>query len=97
MDEHKLGLTIFLLKSDQLAKLKQEFVTEQNSFELVRPLEGFFIPMPARQIEPLWVNVVRSILVNANTPTLLGQSPAALLVITTKNICCDVWTRLAKA
>lgn len=82
MDEQKLGLTIFLLKSDQLAKLKQEFVTEQNSFELVRPLEGFFVPMPARQIEPPWLNVVRSILVNANTPTLLGQSPAALLVIT---------------
>lgn len=78
----KLSLTVFLLKAGQLQNLQQAFAAAENSFALVPPLEGFFIPLPADQRSPVWVDAVQSILQNANTPSLLSQSPAALLVIT---------------
>ncbi len=78
----KLSLTIFLLKSGQLQNLKQAFLADEKSFALVPQLEGFFIPLPADERPPGWVSAVQSILQNPNTPTLMSQSPAGLLVIT---------------
>jgi uncharacterized protein (TIGR04141 family) len=82
MSDQKLSLTVFLLRSDQLEKVKQAFLADQTSSPLVPPLEGLFIPMPAAQRSPVWVNSVQSILQSANMPALLGQSPAGLLLIT---------------
>jgi uncharacterized protein (TIGR04141 family) len=83
MDEQKLALTVFLLKPGQLPELQKAFSAQQSSFALAAPLEGFFIPMPASQAVPEWMEPVRSILSNpASAPTLLGQSPSALLGIT---------------
>ena len=78
----KLSLTVFLLKSGQLQNLKQAFLADEHSFALVPQLEGFFIPIPAEERQPAWVGAVQSILQNANTPPMLSQSPAGLLVIT---------------
>lgn len=78
----KLSLTVFLLKSGQLQNLKQAFLADQSSFALVPQLEGFFIPLPADERAPGWVSSVQSILQNPNTPALLSQSPAGMLVIT---------------
>src|SRR5689334_2910482 len=83
MDEQKLGLTVFLLKPGQLPELQKAFSAQETSFALAPPLEGFFIPMPATQGVPGWLEPVRSLLLNPKSaPTLLGQSPSALLVIT---------------
>lgn len=81
MDELRLALTIFLLKPNQLPKLQKLLVGGQDIFPLADPLEGFFFPMPSLSAQPRWVDPVRSILQTANLPTLLGQSPAGILVI----------------
>src|SRR5207302_1630679 len=69
-------------KNSGLLNLKQAFLADQSSFALVPQLEGFFIPLPADERPPGWVSAVQSILQNPNTPALLSQSPAGLLVIT---------------
>lgn len=81
MDEQRLGLTVFLLKPDQLPKLKEALVGGRDVFPLAEPLEGFFLPMPSSSAAPRWLEPVRSILQTTNIPTLLGQSPAGVLVI----------------
>ncbi len=80
MDGQTLSLTVFLLKPNQLPKLQKELVAGRETFPL-SDLEGFFLPMPSTSTEPRWLAPVTSILQNPNVPTLLGQSPAGVLVI----------------
>lgn len=81
MEEQKFGLTVFLLKPDQLLELQKAFATETTSSALAAPLEGFFVPLPAEQKPPSWFTPVRALLADQNIPTVLGQSAAALLVV----------------
>jgi uncharacterized protein (TIGR04141 family) len=81
MDEQKLGLTVFLLKPNQLPRLQEVLVGGRDVFPLADPLEGFFFPMPSSSSQPSWLEPVRSILQTTNLPTLLGQSPAGVLVV----------------
>ncbi|HLK53610.1 MAG TPA: TIGR04141 family sporadically distributed protein [Candidatus Angelobacter sp.] len=82
MDEQRLGLTVFLLNPNEVSKFREALPgAAEPSFTLAPPLEGFFLPMQSAVAEPAWLGAVRSILQTANTPPLVGQSPAGLLFI----------------
>lgn len=84
MAEPKLTLTIFLLKSDKLSNLQSAF-SAQTSYPLIAPFDGFFISLPSPQGPPAWLAPVSSLIATAVPPTLLGQSPAGVLVIQRPN------------
>jgi len=67
MDDQKLGLTVFLLKSGQLENLKNAFLADQSSFALLPPFEGFFIPLPADQKPPGPTQSLNSLPVHSRT------------------------------
>jgi uncharacterized protein (TIGR04141 family) len=80
VDDQKLSLTVFLLKANQVANVEKAFTT--GSVPLAPPLDGFFTPMPSVPSRPRWLTAVQSIIQKTNSPlTLLGQSPAGLLVV----------------
>lgn len=80
MDDQKLSLTIFLLKSSQVAEVEKAF--KNGSIPLAPPLEGFFTPIPSAPSIPRWLGAVQSIIQSTTTPiTLLGQSPAGILIV----------------
>jgi uncharacterized protein (TIGR04141 family) len=80
MAEQKLGLIIFLLRVGQVSKFEMALLG-RPSFPLAEPLEGSFVPLPSAPSEPQWLGVIRSILQATDSPTLLGQSPAGLLIV----------------
>lgn len=80
MAEQKLTLTIFLLKPNKLSNLQSAF-SAQTSYPLIAPLDGFFISLPSPQGPPAWLAPVSSLIATTAPPTLLGQSPAGVLVI----------------
>lgn len=82
MADAKIGLTIHLLKQDQVAGFDDALKTgNPNIRPLAAPLDGEFIPLPSQPGEPPWVDAVRSVLQNSNGLTLDSQSPAGLLVV----------------
>jgi uncharacterized protein (TIGR04141 family) len=82
MDEQRLSLTVFLLKTDKVSAFRKAIPGASDpSFPLAPPLEGFFIPLQSAVAEPAWLGAVRSVLQNPEIPPLRGQSPAGLLFI----------------
>ena len=80
MSDEKLNLTIFLLKQSKAPEAEKAFQT--GAIPLSPPLEGFFTPIPSAPAEPRWLGAVQSIIQNPNIPvTLLGQSPAGVLIV----------------
>jgi uncharacterized protein (TIGR04141 family) len=78
----KLPLTIYLLKPKMVPTFEREVKQGRAVQSLAKPLDGEFIVFPPAAREPVWVDVIRSVL---QTPAQLGemkgQSPAGLLVI----------------
>jgi uncharacterized protein (TIGR04141 family) len=79
--ETKIGLTIYLLKPDQVAAFEADIKTGRDVRALAEPLDGEFIALPSAVGEPVWVGVVRGVLQNSAGLALTSQSPAGLLVI----------------
>src|SRR5581483_1843581 len=81
MRDDKIGLTIFLLKPDQVGSFEKKILGGRNSLTLSGPLEGAFLPLPSTPHPPIWVEAIRSVLQTPEAFTLQAQSPAGLLVI----------------
>jgi uncharacterized protein (TIGR04141 family) len=79
LNDQKLNLTFFLLKSSQVAEVEKAFKT--NSIPLTPPLDGFFTPMASAPSEPRWLGAVQSIIQTNIQVKLLGQSPAGVLIV----------------
>jgi uncharacterized protein (TIGR04141 family) len=82
MSDHKIGLTVFLLKPDQIAAFeKQVLGLGQTQIRLSQPLDGVFVPLSSVGSEPLWVPAVRSIIQNPLSQDMNSKSPAGMLVV----------------
>jgi uncharacterized protein (TIGR04141 family) len=82
MAEIRTGLTIFLIRNDQLAAFEKAIAGwGYQSLPLASPLDGYFIPLPSTPAVPRWVTEVRSVLENPSSLALNAQAPAGLLTI----------------
>ena len=82
MSDHKIGLTVFLIKPDQVAALEKAFLTPgAGSIPLTAPLDGVFVPLASFGTEPKWVGAVQSLIQAPITADMQGKSPAGLLVV----------------
>lgn len=82
MDDVKIGLTIFLLKEDQVASFKKTLVDiHKQSVVLSAPLTGVFLPYPSTSGTPDWVGAVGSLLPARIALDMRAKSPGGLLVI----------------
>ncbi len=82
MEDQKIGLTIFLLRPDQVAAFEKELLgAGQGVLPLAEPLDGVFLPLPSGSGEPRWVSVIRSALQVSTALTLNAQFPSGLLVV----------------
>lgn len=76
----RVGLTIFLLKPDQLDTFKAK-VLGINAIPLLAPFDGVFLPIISSEgRNPDWVPEV-SLIVNGNLPDMKAKSPGGLLTI----------------
>jgi len=82
MDDQKIGLTIFLLKPDQVAAFEKKLLgSTQEAIPLTDPLDGVFIPLASFGGEPRWVPAVRSIIETSIRTDMNSKSPAGLLMV----------------
>ena len=78
----KLPLSIYLLKQDRVAAFEKALnVDGRTALPLASPLDGYVLPLPVNQTVPQWVGVLNGALQNPNALSLIGASPAALLVV----------------
>jgi uncharacterized protein (TIGR04141 family) len=77
----KLGLTIYLLKPDQVAGFEADIKPGRDVRPLAALLDGEFIPLQSAIGEPAWVGVVRGAVQNSAGLALTSQSPAGLLIV----------------
>ena len=82
MSDHKIGLTVFLIKSDQVAALEKALLTPgAGSIPLKDPLDGVFVPLASFGAEPKWVGAVQTVIQVPITGDMQSKSPAGLLVV----------------
>jgi uncharacterized protein (TIGR04141 family) len=83
MFDRKIGLTIFLLKDAQIPFFEKELAgLLSNAIQLRKPLNGFFIPLPAADDGlPGWVGPVGSILSTPLTANMTAKTPGGMLVV----------------
>ncbi len=82
MDDAKTGLTIFLLKQDQVASFKKVVIDPNpRGIPLTEPLTGIFVPFPSAGGIPDWVPAVESLLTTPIVSNMRAQSPGGLLVV----------------
>lgn len=83
MASDAIGLTVFLLKADQINAFNKKFPPDApGTMGLAGDLEGRFVPLPASPGTPRWVSAVSSLLPEtANDLGLVSQGPAGLLVL----------------
>jgi uncharacterized protein (TIGR04141 family) len=78
----KLPLSIYLLKQDRVPAFEKALhVNPQTALPLAPPLDGYVVPLPLNQTVPQWVGVLNSVLQNPTALSLVGSSPAALMVV----------------
>jgi len=78
----KLPLSIYLLKQDRVSAFEKDLhVNAQTALPLAPPLDGYVLPLPVNQTVPQWVGVLNSVLQNPTALSLIGASPAALMVV----------------
>lgn len=77
----KIGLTIFLLKTDQAIAFQKKLVLGKTVHALSAPLDGEFIPVPSAGREPIWVGEVRTLIDGDLSGSMDSQSPGGILVV----------------
>src|SRR5271154_1449766 len=78
----KLPLSIYMLKQNRVSAFEKELhVTPQTTLPLAAPLDGYVLPLPVKSTVPQWVGVLNAALQNPTPLSLVGASPAALLVV----------------
>jgi uncharacterized protein (TIGR04141 family) len=82
MSDHKIGLTVFLIKPGHVAALEKALLGPGlGSIPLTAPLDGVFVPLASFGAEPKWVGAVQSIIQAPITVDMHSKSPAGLLVV----------------
>lgn len=83
MADRKIGLTIFLLKQDQVGNVQKKLLGSSNvGIPLSSPLTGIFLPFPANNGNiPDWVGAIGSILTQPIGDDMGAKSPGGLLII----------------
>jgi len=78
----KLGLTVFLLKKDQVDDFTKTLVTPQEwQVPLSPPLTGLFLPFSSPLGEPEWVSTLRPFLTGPIGIDMRSKAPSALLLL----------------
>jgi uncharacterized protein (TIGR04141 family) len=78
----KLPLSIYMLKQDRVPAFEKDLhVTAQTALPLAPPLDGYVLALAVKPTVPRWVGVLNSALQNPNALSLIGTSPAALMVV----------------
>jgi uncharacterized protein (TIGR04141 family) len=87
MSADSIGLTVFLLKVDQVSAFDKKFpLNATDAIPLAGGVEGRFIPLPGSPSTPRWVSAVNSLLPDVAADLgLRSQSPAGLLVLVRGN------------
>jgi uncharacterized protein (TIGR04141 family) len=86
MDDAKVGLTIFLVREDQVASFRKTLVdSHPQSIPLSTPLSGVFLPFPSTSGTPAWVGAVLSLLTASVVADMAAKSPGGLLVVEEQN------------
>jgi uncharacterized protein (TIGR04141 family) len=87
MPADSIGLTVFLLKVDQVSAFAKRFPPNApDAIPLAGGIEGRFIPLPGSPSTPRWVSAVNSLLPDAAADLgLSSQSPAGLLLLVRGN------------
>lgn len=78
MGSEKIGLSIYLLRSGASDAVDRALFA--NSVALTAGLQGKFSPIYSDRKEPAWLTAVKPFLAPGNNVTLLGESPAGLLL-----------------
>jgi uncharacterized protein (TIGR04141 family) len=82
MTDSKIGLTVFLIRPDQVPALEKALLTPAvGSIPLRAPLDGTFVPLASFGAEPKWVGAVQSVIQAPITVDLHSKSPAGLMVV----------------
>jgi len=82
MSDHKIGLTVFLIKPTEIAALEKALLAlGVDSIPLTGTLNGVFVPLASFGVEPKWVGAVQSIIQAPISVDMKSKSPAGLLVV----------------
>ena len=82
LDGPTIGLTIFLLKTDQVAAFESGIGKNSKDVRpLLPPIDAELIPFPSAVGPPEWAEILLPQLQNPIGLTLDSQSPAALLIV----------------
>ncbi|MDY6949777.1 MAG: TIGR04141 family sporadically distributed protein, partial [Pseudomonadota bacterium] len=82
MGNEKIGLSVYLLRSGAVESVEKTLFS--NAVELAGGIQGRFAPIHSDRKEPVWLKAIRPFLADSNNITLLGESPAGLLLT-----CCN--------
>ena len=82
MAKQNLGLTIFLIREDQVGAFEKQFPPAKGAAIASDSIDGWFIAFPSETRTPPWVTAVTSLLATTvEAGTLGSQSPAGLLAV----------------
>ena len=79
-----IGLTIFLLKTDQVNEFEKVFGPQHPQATVLNGahgLNGHFIPLPSSPTTPKWARAITDLLGPPGVASLHAQSPGGLLVV----------------
>ena len=80
-EEPRLSFSAFLLRPSQVQKFESALITGRGGLEVAPPLNGVFVPLPSTPAEPMWLTLVRRLLVAPGNLTLQAQSPGGLIFV----------------
>jgi uncharacterized protein (TIGR04141 family) len=81
MADQTIPLSIYLFRPDRVAAFEKALYVSVSALPLTPPLDGYALNLQAGARVPAWVPVIQSVLQNPSSFLLIGQSPAAILVI----------------
>lgn len=81
MADQSASLSIYLLRADRVASFEKVMYDASVALPLAAPLDGYAIALPSIARPPEWAALIQSVLQNPSALSLLGRSPAALVVV----------------
>lgn len=76
-----LPLSIYLLRPDRVSAFEKALAVGTKAWPLTAPLDGYALALQASQREPPWAPLIQSVLQDRTGFSLIGQSPAAMVVV----------------
>lgn len=81
MADQSASLSIYLLRPDRVASFEKAMSVATAGLPLAAPLDGYAIALPSIARPPEWAALIQSVLQAPSAFSLVGQSPAALVVV----------------